>query len=142
LAIYIDAAHHVCAASACKCFCPAFSDKRSTCCAVILLLLGFLPYTIFAVAWHRFVLLGPIKGDTKFVCSFERRHKIYFMVLAMFACTHFALMGVDKLFIAITESKGEFYPSIIFLFSVFSFILIYFFLRILFIFPAISVDAQ
>ena len=39
-----------------------------------LALLGFVPYTLFGVAWHRLTLLGPIAGTPSVAPSWQRRH--------------------------------------------------------------------
>ena len=39
-----------------------------------LMMLGFLPYTLFGVAWHRYTLLGPARGAFPLVPVWHRRH--------------------------------------------------------------------
>ena len=39
-----------------------------------LTMLGFLPYTLFGVAWHRYTLLGPARGAFPLVPLWHRRH--------------------------------------------------------------------
>ncbi len=43
-----------------------------------LMVLGFLPYTIFGVAWHRYTLLGPARGAVPLVPEWRRRHWRFF----------------------------------------------------------------
>lgn len=45
---------------------------------VLLMFLGFVPYTIFGVAWHRFTLLGPDRAPALTVPAWRRRHWRFF----------------------------------------------------------------
>lgn len=57
-------------------------------------LLRLIPYTVFAVAWHRVVLLGPRQAFPAFFPGWSRRHWRFFgYALAVLAIT-FALISV------------------------------------------------
>ena len=107
-----------------------------------------IPYVFFAVAWHRFVLLGERPTFALNVLRPERRHMkfyLYIILLIMFYSLATAFIAVSILSIITTTSDGAevaVFLVILLLFLLFVFISIYVNVRLQFVFPALAVDEQ
>ncbi len=52
----------------------SFMAQSNWALAMLVAILGFVPYTIFGVSWHRLTLLGPSAGAPSVAPSWNRRH--------------------------------------------------------------------
>lgn len=115
--------------------------------AFVLWLLGFVPYTLFGVAWHRLTLLGPAAASPPVVPSWTRRHWRFLgytfavMLLGYVASIPFSLV------IGLIASAGQGAPlsdaqATLLTAAIFAAIigLFYVTMRLSFVFPAVAVD--
>ena len=124
-------------------------------------LLDLIPYTMFAVAWHRLVLLGPESATTTFVPRWESRNwrfLIYLAILELIVVISPILMaefsfGGFELADSESEDVGEedygllslaidlvFYVSVLLSTLLILTPLIYFWTRFSFVLPATALD--
>lgn len=114
---------------------------------MVLVVLGFVPYTIFGVAWHRATLLGPTVGAPPLIPSWRPRHWRFFQY--MFAVMLIGYAVAMPFVITVSFGTGADGRSI--LSPVEAAVLIagsvalmivlpYIMMRLSFVFPAVSVD--
>jgi len=110
----------------------------------ILIFVGFVPYTLFGVAWHRLTLLGPVAGAPDTFPSWRRRHWRFLSYVAFI--TGFTYLISVPLTIAVAQAlkAGSMTLSmalVLFVAAVAFFILLsYVMMRVSFVFPAAAVD--
>ena len=76
----------------------------------LLSLAGVVPYVIFAVAWHRLVLLGEARGLPSYQPSWRRRHwhfAGYMLLLALIGGTIFSFLGIAVSLLAPPGAEPE-----------------------------------
>ncbi len=118
----------------------------------LLAVCGMFPYVIFAVAWHRFVLLGPAKADPKTLPPLGARHLRFAVALFALVAIMFGVVLALGLLMAhlmalfggvpvgVGEQLGPASAPILLLALAFAMVILYVFLRLSFVLPAISVD--
>lgn len=118
---------------------------------VLVAILGFLPYTLFGVAWHRLTLLGPNGGTPHAAPSWNRRHwRFLGYAVAVTAIGYGLILGVtllSVLFALPMSGSGVFAsesPALYLFISVAAVIggggFLYLMARYSFVFPAVAVD--
>ncbi len=113
---------------------------------VILGLLNLLPYTLFGVAWHRLILLGPQAAAPPVMVRWEARHWRFCAYAMILALMNFALLQLLALLAggATTDPPQETgigAPLSMTLASLVMFLAIIFVvIRFSFVFPAVAVD--
>ena len=120
----------------------SFPMAASPLLAGLAMILGFLPYTIFGVSWHRLTLLGPTAGAPPLVPAWARRHWRFLGYLAAVTLIGYGV-AVMVLSIALTVAQpgAEVMPlawSVVLIAG--AFILAYVMMRLSFVFPAVAVD--
>jgi hypothetical protein len=113
--------------------------------SLFLVALGLLPYTLFAVSWHRLALLGPAAAVPPLVPPWRQRHWRFlgfFVLVTMIA--NFLVAPVVLLLSGLVLAGAEEVPSLALALLVLSLgaIVYYLTLRLSFVFPAISVDER
>jgi hypothetical protein len=108
----------------------------------LMFIVGFLPYTIFGVAWHRLTLLGPVAGAPPLVPAWAQRHWRFLGYLAAVTLIGYGV-AVMVLSIALTVVRpgAEVMPlawSVVLFVG--ALILAYVMMRLSFVFPAVAVD--
>ncbi len=110
------------------------------------MVLGFVPYTIFGIAWHRVTLLGPAAGAPPLVPAWRQRHWRFLGYLAAVTLIGY---GVTVMVFSIAFSVvppavqpgAEVTPrawSVVLVAG--TLILAYVMMRLSFVFPAVAVD--
>ncbi len=113
---------------------------------VILGLLNLAPYTLFGVAWHRLVLLGPQAATPPLLARWEARHWRFCGYALILALVNFILVRMLVLLGGGSQSDapqeiGMGGPLSLILASwVVFLIIIYAVTRVSFVFPAVAVD--
>ena len=113
----------------------------------LLVALGFVPYTLFGVAWHRLTLLGPGVAPPPLIPGWSQRHwRFLSYFVAMFLITNVGAV-VFAFFIAtmmgsvtgdqVSPSQGG---AILAVAMIMLTVLFYVILRLSFVFPAVAVD--
>jgi hypothetical protein len=113
--------------------------------ASLLVALGLIPYTLFAVSWHRLALLGPAAAMPPMVPPWRQRHWRFlgfFVLVTMIA--NFLVAPVVLLLSGLVLAGAEEVPSLALALLVLALgaIVYYLTLRLSFVFPAISVDER
>ncbi len=114
--------------------------------AFIFTLVGLIPYTLFGVAWHRIVLLGPVGAPRSFAPTWQERHwrfLVYAMAISLIAVALVELMSVvmDVLRGNAADSEvDQIFPSVALVLFITSYFALYVVLRLSFVLPAVSVD--
>ncbi len=108
----------------------------------LVVILGFVPYTIFGVAWHRVTLLGPVAGAPPLVPPWAGRHwRFLGYLVAVMLIGYGVALTVMSLVFAVTLGSDELKP--VFSLAVLpgiGIILAYVMMRLSFVFPAVAVD--
>ena len=114
--------------------------------SILATLIALVPYALFAVAWHRFTLLGRKQALPALFPIWKRRHwRFYGYLLAMLALLLVAALPIGLLFALLASAQpmamGK--EQIPFAISIIVFggvVFLYLSLRWSFVFPAVSVD--
>ncbi len=120
----------------------SFGVAESPLLASLAVILGFLPYTIFGVAWHRVTLLGPVAGMPPLVPALGLRHWRFLGYLV--AVT---VIGYGVVAIVFSLALAVFRPAAMEMTLLWGIalvvgvlILVYVMMRLSFVFPAVAVD--
>ena len=120
----------------------SFPVAASPLLAGLAMILGFLPYTIFGVAWHRLTLLGPTAGAPPLVPAWARRHWRFLGYLAAVTLIGYGVAAVVlSIAFALVQPGAELMPlawSVVLIAG--TLILAYVMMRLSFVFPAVAVD--
>ncbi len=120
----------------------SFPMAASPLLAGLAMILGFLPYTIFGVAWHRLTLLGPTAGAPPLVPAWARRHWRFLGYLVAVTLIGYAVtVMVFSIALTVVQPGAEIRPrawSVVLVTGVL--ILAYVMMRLSFVFPAVAVD--
>ena len=115
--------------------------------AVIATLVALVPYVLFAVSWHRFVLLGRNEALPAIVPLWRRRHwRFYGYLLGLMGIILLASLPIGLLLavLAAPTTGGDTAPqpsqALIATVLLFVIPLFYLVMRLSFVFPAVSVD--
>ncbi len=110
----------------------------------ILVLAGFVPYTLFGVAWHRLTLLGPTEGAPVAFPSWRRRHWRFLGYVAIMTGVIYSLSAPFAIAVAKFSGNGTQGLALILLLLVVAVIvaLPYLTMRVSFVFPAAAVDEE
>ncbi len=122
---------------------------------IVLQLLGFIPYVLFAVAWHRLVLFGPQRAKPSFFTPWLPRHTRMLTRLILLNVALALPVGIIISFYlpelavvaahmhdptAIDEETAASIATLLLIILVYSLFALYVSLRLSFIFPAIAAD--
>lgn len=101
----------------------------------LFLILSFVPYTLFGVAWHRVSLLGPAAAAPQVIPAWRRRH-FRFLVYAVGVMLILYVLSIPVFALTVTAAAGALIGALgaLALFALM--------LRLSFVFPAIAVDEQ
>ncbi|MCH8809296.1 MAG: hypothetical protein IH993_05605 [Proteobacteria bacterium] len=111
--------------------------------AMIVVILGFVPYTIFGVSWHRVTLLGPSAGAPSVTPAWERRHSRFLGYALAVTLIGYGLVVVIALSgVLLAMPLGESAELILAMAVVFggSIVFFYMIMRLSFVLPAVAVD--
>ncbi len=111
--------------------------------AMIVVILGFVPYTIFGVSWHRVTLLGPRAGAPSVTPAWERRHSRFLGYALAVTLIGYGLVVVIALSgVLLAMPLGESAVWILAVAVVFggSIVFFYMIMRLSFVLPAVAVD--
>ena len=111
--------------------------------AMIVVILGFVPYTIFGVSWHRVTLLGPSAGAPSMTPAWKRRHSRFLGYALAVTLIGYGLVLVIVLSGALLAMPlGASAELILALAIVFGGLVVFFYMimRLSFVFPAVAVD--
>ena len=115
--------------------------RESPAVAVLVELLLLLPYTLFAVAWHRVVLLGPAAMPTPVVPAWQRRHwRFLGYTLIVTAISYGFSLLYGPLIAPLFTEGSTFSPWEALLLMFILLFGTYVILRLSFVFPAVAVD--
>ncbi len=106
--------------------------------AILVAILGFVPYTIFGVSWHRLTLLGPSAGAPSVTPAWQRRHWRFLGYALAVTLIGYGLMLVVMLSGMLLASAIGFLAGFI-IFGGFI-VFLYMMMRLSFVFPAVAVD--
>jgi hypothetical protein len=112
---------------------------------LLLSALGLIPYTLFAVSWHRLALLGPAAAEPPLVPPWRPRHTRFlgFFILVTLI-VYFVVVPLAILVGGLIMAGAEEVPIIVLalLVPALTIAMFYLTLRLSFVFPAISVDER
>ena len=124
----------------------SFAAAESLPLTTLIIALGFVPYTIFGIAWHRVTLLGPMAGAPPLVPAWRQRHWRFLGYLAAVTLIGYGVT-VMVFSIAFTVVQPGVQPgaevtprawSVVLVTG--ALILAYVMMRLSFVFPAVAVD--
>ncbi len=120
----------------------SFAAAGSPPLTTLIVVLGFVPYTIFGIAWHRVTLLGPAAGAPPLVPTWRQRHWRFLGYLAAVTLIGYgvAVMVISVAF-SVVQPGAEVTPrawSAVLVAG--ALILAYVTMRLSFVFPAVAVD--
>ncbi len=108
----------------------------------LIMVLGFVPYTIFGIAWHRVTLLGPAAGAPPLVPAWRQRHWRFLGYLAAVTLIGYGVtVMVFSIALTVVQPGAEGGPrawSVVLVTG--ALILTYVMMRLSFVFPAVAVD--
>ena len=107
----------------------------------LVMILGFVPYTIFGVSWHRLTLLGPSAGAPSVTPAWDRRHSRFLgYALAVTLIGYSLWIAIVLSGVLLTMPLGG--STVLILAVVFggSVAFFYMMMRLSFVFPAVAVD--
>lgn len=113
--------------------------------ALLLIALGLIPYTLFAVSWHRLALLGPAAAVPPIVPPWRPRHSRFlgfFILVTLIG--YFVVLPLAILVGGLALASAKEVPTLVLVLLVPSVTIAMFYLtlRLSFVFPAISVDER
>ncbi len=108
----------------------------------LVIMIGFVPYTIFGVAWHRVTLLGPTAGAPPLVPAWRQRHWRFLGYLAAVTLIGYGVtVMVFSIALTVVQPGGALMPRALSVVLVTgALILAYVMMRLSFVFPAVAVD--
>ncbi len=110
---------------------------------MLVAIMGFVPYTIFGVSWHRLTLLGPSAGAPSVMPAWKRRHSRFLGYALAVTLIGYGLVLVIVLHgVLLGMTLGESAESILVLAVTLggSIVFVYMISRLSFVFPAVAVD--
>ncbi len=120
----------------------SFAAAESLPLSTLIVVLGFVPYTIFGVAWHRVTLLGPTAGAPPLVPAWRQRHWRFLGYLAAVTLIGYGVtVMVFSIAFTVVQPGAEIMPRALSAVLVTgALILAYVMMRLSFVFPAVAVD--
>ena len=109
--------------------------------AMLVMILGFVPYTIFGVSWHRLTLLGPSAGAPSVTPAWERRHSRflgYALAVTLIGYGLWIVIALSGVLLAVPLGGST--VSILGVVVGGSIVFFYMISRLSFVFPAVAVD--
>ncbi|MCH9000473.1 MAG: hypothetical protein IID48_19730 [Proteobacteria bacterium] len=111
--------------------------------AMLVMILSFVPYTIFSVSWHRLTLLGPSAGAPSLTPAWERRHwrflgYIWAVTLIGYGLSIAIMLSGVLLAVPLGESAVLIVALVVVVGGSIAFL--YMMMRLSFVFPAVAVD--
>jgi hypothetical protein len=116
----------------------SFMAQSNWALAMLVAILGFVPYTIFGVSWHRLTLLGPSAGAPSVAPAWQRRHWRFLGYALAVTLIGYGLMLVVMLSGMLLASAIGFLAAVIMFGGLAVFL--YVVMRLSFVFPAVAVD--
>ncbi len=120
----------------------SFAAAESLPLTTLIMVLGFVPYTIFGIAWHRVTLLGPAAGAPPLVPAWRQRHWRFLGYLAAVTLIGYGVtVMVFSIAFTVVQPGAEIGPrawSVVLVTG--ALILAYVMMRLSFVFPAVAVD--
>ena len=120
----------------------SFAAAQSLPLTTLIVVLGFVPYTIFGIAWHRVTLLGPAAGAPPLVPAWGQRHWRFLGYLAAVTLIGYGVtVMVFSIAFTVVQPGAEIMPrawSVVLVTG--ALILAYVMMRLSFVFPAVAVD--
>ncbi len=120
----------------------SFAAAESLPLTTLIVVLGFVPYTIFGIAWHRVTLLGPAAGAPPLVPAWRQRHWRFLGYLAAVTLIGYGVtVMVFSIAFTVVQPGAEIRPrawSVVLVTG--AFVLAYVMMRLSFVFPAVAVD--
>ena len=124
----------------------SFAAAESLPLTTLIVVLGFVPYTIFGIAWHRVTLLGPAAGAPPLVPAWRQRHWRFLGYLAAVTIIGY-VVTVMVFSVAFTVVQPVVQPGAEVTPRAWSAVLVagalilaYVMMRLSFVFPAVAVD--
>ncbi len=121
----------------------SFMAQSNWALAMLVVILGFVPYTIFGVSWHRLTLLGPSAGAPSVMPAWKRRHSRFLGYALAVTLIGYSLMLVIVLSGALLAvplgASAEWFLALAVIFGG-SIVFVYMIMRLSFVFPAVAVD--
>ncbi len=116
----------------------SFMAQSNWALAMLVVVLGFVPYTIFGVSWHRLTLLGPSAGAPSVTPAWKRRHSRFLGYALAVTLIGYGLMLVIMLSGVLLASAVGILAMVI----IFGGLVVFFYwmMRLSFVFPAVAVD--
>ncbi len=116
----------------------SFMAQSNWALAMLIVVLGFVPYTIFGVSWHRLTLLGPSAGAPSVTPAWKRRHSRFLGYALAVTLIGYALMAMTMLSGVLLASAVGILAMVI----IFGGLVVFFYwmMRLSFVFPAVAVD--
>ena len=110
---------------------------------MLVVILGFVPYTIFGVSWHRLTLLGPSAGAPSVTPAWDRRHSRFLgyalaVTLIGYGLSTAIVLGGVLLAVPLGESAVLIVALAVAVGGSTAFF--YMMMRLSFVFPAVAVD--
>ncbi len=107
----------------------------------LVVILGFVPYTIFGVSWHRLTLLGPSAGAPSVTPAWDRRHSRFLGYALAVTLIGYALSIVIVLSgVLLAVPLGGSAVLVLVVVVGGSIVFFYMMMRLSFVFPAVAVD--
>ena len=120
----------------------SFAAAESLPLTTLIIALGFVPYTIFGIAWHRVTLLGPMAGAPPLVPAWRQRHWRFLGYLAAVTLIGYGVtVMVFSIAFSVVQPGAGVTPrawSVVMVTG--ALILAYVMMRLSFVFPAAAVD--
>ncbi len=110
---------------------------------MLVAIMGFVPYTIFGVSWHRLTLLGPSAGAPSMTPAWKRRHwRFLGYALAVTLIGYGLVLVIVLSGVLLAMPLGASAELILALAVIFggSIVFLYVVMRLSFVFPAVAVD--
>ncbi len=121
----------------------SFMAQSNWALTMLVVIMGFVPYTIFGVSWHRLTLLGPSAGAPSVTPAWNRRHSRFLGYALVVTLIGYGLMLVIVLSGALLavplDASAELILALAVIFGG-SIVFVYMIMRLSFVFPAVAVD--
>ncbi len=120
-----------------------FTAESNWALTMLVVILGFVPYTIFGVSWHRLTLLGPSAGAPSVTPAWKRRHSRflgYALAITLIGYGLVVVIALSGVLLAtpLGASAVLFLPLVVVFGG--SIVFVYMMMRLSFVFPAVAVD--
>ncbi len=121
----------------------SFRAQSNWALTMLVAIMGFVPYTIFGVSWHRLTLLGPSAGAPSMTPAWKRRHwRLLGYALAVTLIGYGFVLVIVLSGVLLAMPLGASAELFLALAIVFGGLVVFFYMlmRLSFVFPAVAVD--